>query len=131
MILNTRKNDKAKEFTERFAQMLEDIDVSKLDDLDRECFPGDVDNMKRKSVSYAKMRADWEFMSSEERRNNDEIRSGFHNGFMTSVKLLIRLANKYSDNKWEDLLEEAENMHRKDFGDIACYITYLIAADNK
>ena len=131
MILKIRNTDKAKEFTERFEEMLESIDVSKLDELDRECFPDDVDNMKRKSVAYAKMRADWEFMSSEERQNKDEIRSGFHNEFMTSVKLLIRLANKYSDNKWADLLEEAESLHRKDFGDIACYITYLIAADNK
>ena len=131
MILNTIKDDKAKVFTERFEEMLESIDPSVLDDIDHESFPADIENMKRNSVAYAKMRADWEFMSNEERIKKDELRTSFHNEFMTSVKLLIRLANKYYDNKWSDLQEEAETMHRKDFGDIACYITYLIGASNR
>ncbi len=131
MILKTIKCDKTKEFTERFAEMLENIDPSILDDFDYESFLTDIENMKRSSVSYAKMRADWEFMSREERIKKDELRTLFHNEFMTSVKLLIRLANKYSDNKWADLQATAESMHRKDFGDIACYITYLIGVSNK
>ncbi|MBE5850307.1 MAG: hypothetical protein E7298_09140 [Lachnospiraceae bacterium] len=131
MILKTIENDKAKDFTERFEKMLESIDPSILDDIDHESFPTDIDNMKRNSVAYAKMRADWEFMSNEERIKKDDLRTSFHNEFMTSVKLLIRLANKYYDNKWSDLQEEAETMHRKEFGDIACYITYLICASNK
>ena len=131
MILKTIKDDKAKCFTERFEEMLESLDTSKFDEIDRESFPDDIANMKRNSVTYAKMRADWEFMSTEERMNKDELRTSFHYEFMTSVKSLIRLANKYYDNKWSELLDEAETMHRKEFGDIACYITYLIAADNK
>ncbi len=131
MILKVIKNDTAKEFTERFEEMLESITPSVLDDIDRESFPTDIENMKRNSVAYAKMRADWEFMSNDERIKKDDLRTSFHNEFMTSVKLLIRLANKYYDNKWADLQKEAESMHRKEFGDIACYITYLIGASNK
>ena len=131
MILTTIESDKAKVFTDRFEEMLENINPSMLDDIDHESFLADIDNMKRNSVAYAKMRADWEFMSNEERIRKDDLRTSFHNEFMTSVKLLIRLANKYYDNKWSDLLEEAESMHRKDFGDIACYITYLIAVSNR
>ena len=131
MILNTIKNDKARDFTERFEEMLESIDSSVFDNIDRESFPGDIEIMKQNSVAYAKMRADWEFMSREERIKKDELRTSFHNDFMTSVKLLIRLANKYYDSKWSDLQKEAETMHRKEFGDIACYITYLIGVSNK
>ena len=64
MILKTIKNDKAKDFTERFEEMLESIDPSILDNIDYESFPTDIETMKRNSVAYAKMRADWEFMSN-------------------------------------------------------------------
>lgn len=131
MILKTIENDKAKTFTEKFETMLESIDLSKLDSEDLASYPDDIKTMKMNSVEYAKMRADWEFMSREEQVQNDSFRSILHDRFMISVKILIRLANKYSEGKWSDLLEEAEAMHRKEFGDIACYITYLISVSNK
>lgn len=131
MVLNIIKNDRAKEYTERVAEMLESEELLKLSGEDREEYQGCIDGMKEKAVAYAKMRANWEFMTREERINKDDLRTSYHNDFMVSVKMLIRLANMHSNNRWSQLLSEVEEMPRKDFGDIACYIAYLIAVSNR
>lgn len=131
MNLNTIKNDKAKEYTKRLAEMLESDELLKLSGEDGEEYQSCIAEMKEKAVTYAKMRASWEFMTREEKMNKDDLRTSYHNDFMVSVKMLIRLANTHSNNRWAQLLHEAEEMPRKDFGDIACYITYLIAVSNR
>ena len=131
MILDTIKKDKAQEFTESLESMFESEELTNLTGEDRDEYLEAVSAMKKNAVTYAQMRDNWEFMTREERINKDDLRTSYHNEFMTSVKLLIRLANMHSDNRWSQLLREAEEMPRKDFGDIACYITYLIAVSNR
>ncbi|MBO4904976.1 MAG: hypothetical protein J5367_07105 [Lachnospiraceae bacterium] len=131
MILDTIKKDKAQEFTESLESMFESEELTNLTGEDRDEYLEAVSAMKKNAVTYAQMRENWEFMTREERINKDDLRTSYHNEFMTSVKLLIRLANMYSDNRWSQLLRETEEMPRKDFGDIACYITYLIAVSNR
>ena len=131
MIINTIMEDRAKDFTERLASMLESEELIKLSGEDRDEYLEYISAMKENAVTYAKMRANWEFMTREERIDKDDLRTSYHNEFMTSVKILIRFANMYSNNRWSKLQQEAEEMPRKDFGDIACYITYLIAVSNR
>ena len=131
MILDTIKKDKAQEFTESLESMFESEELTNLTGEDRDEYLEAVSAMKKNAVTYAQMRENWEFMTREERINKDDLRTSYHNEFMTSVKLLIRLANMHSDNRWSQLLRETEEMPRKDFGDIACYITYLIAVSNR
>lgn len=131
MYLELIKDDKAKVFVKKLEEMFESEEVSKLTGEDADEYRKYVTVMKENAVNYAKMRASWEFFSREEKIKKDDMRTGLHNDFMTSLKLLIRLANLHSDNKWTDLLNEAESMQRKDLGDIACYITYLISVSNR
>ena len=99
MVLNIIENDMAKDYTERLAEMLDSEELSKLSGEDREEYQECIAGMKEKAVAYTKMRAGWEFMTMEEKKDKDELRSSYHNDFMTSVKMLIRLANMHSNNK--------------------------------
>ncbi len=131
MSLEIIKNDRAADFVARLVQMLESEEIVKLTGEDRDEYLEYVADMNRKATEYAKIRAEWEFMTREERIDRDPGRTARHNDFMTAIKLLIRLSNSYTDNRWADIQKEAESMERKDLGDIACYITYLIAVSNR
>jgi len=131
MTLSMIKDDKAKVFTQKLSEMIESSEIQQLSGEDRDEYEEAVSDMKKKAASYARFRTEWEFMSKDEKIEKDSLRTSHHNEFMTAAKLLIRLSNMHTDNKWAKLQEEAESMQRKDFGDIACYITYLIAVSNR
>ncbi len=129
--LNTIKEDKAKDFVYRLSQMIESDELTHLTGNDRDEYVDYCESMMKKAVIYTKIRADWEFYSREKKVERDDIRTSCHDGFIISLKILIRFANKLVADAWKDLEEEVENMGRKDLGDIACYITYLIAVNNR
>lgn len=128
---NTIKEDKAKGFVDRLSEMIESDELMHLTGDDRDEYIDYCEGMMKKAVIYTKIRADWEFYSPEKRAEKDDIRTSCHDGFVISLKVLIRFANKLVANVWEDLEYEVENMNRKDLGDIACYITYLISVSNR
>lgn len=129
--LNTIKEDKAKDFVDRLSDMLESDELTHLTGEYREEYIDFYESMISKAVIYAKIRADWEFYSRDMKIEKDERRTACHDDFIMSLKVLIRYANKLVADVWKDLEEEVENIHRKDLGDIACYITYLIAVSNR
>ena len=81
-----------------------------------------------KAFEYAYVRNRWELMSREERMEIDSSRTAMHNGFITSLNILARIAgNEGVDNSWrEDLGEE-----RKRIGDFACFISYITGISNR
>ncbi len=86
------------------------------------------DDCLKKAAAYTKMRNDWELMSREERMDADEGRSLMHDGFITSLNILSRIADKEGiDHSWRDELGE----ERKRIGDFACFITYITGISNR
>ncbi len=82
----------------------------------------------KKAADYTIIRNRWEMMSKEEKRDADEGRSLKHDGFITSLNILSRIAQKEGvDNSWRDELGE----ERKRIGDFACFITYITGISNR
>ncbi len=82
----------------------------------------------KKAASYTKIRNDWELMSREERIEADEGRTMRHDGFITSLNILSRIAAKEGvDNTWREELGD----ERKRIGDFACFITYITGISNR
>ncbi len=80
------------------------------------------------AAEYTKIRNDWEFMSREERLEADKGRSIAHDGFITSLNILSRIAgNEGFDNSWRIELGE----ERKRLGDFACFVTYITGISNR
>ncbi len=82
----------------------------------------------KKAAEYAYIRNRWELMSNEEKMDEDEGRTLKHNGFITSVNVLSRIAEKEGvDNSWKEELGES----RKRIGDFACFVTYITGISNR
>ena len=82
----------------------------------------------KKAADYTFIRNRWEMMSNEEKMDADEGRSLKHEGFITSLNILSRIAQKEGvDNSWRDELGE----ERKRIGDFACFITYITGISNR
>ena len=82
----------------------------------------------QKAASYTKIRNDWEVMSREDRIDADMGRTLRHDGFITSLKILSRIAEQEGiDNSWRDELGE----ERKRIGDFACFIAYITGISNR
>ena len=80
------------------------------------------------AAEYTKIRNDWEFMSREERLEADKGRSIAHDGFITSLNILSRIAeNEEQDTSWRKELGE----ERKRLGDFACFVTYITGISNR
>lgn len=85
-------------------------------------------NFLKNAAHYANIRNRWEWMSIEEKRAEDRVRTGIHGEFITSVNMLARMAEKEGiDASWlEELGEE-----RKRIGDFACFVTYITGISNR
>ena len=67
-------------------------------------------------------------MSIEEKIEEDCARTGIHDGFITSVNMLARMAEKEGiDASWREELGE----ERKRIGDFACFVTYITGISNR
>ena len=77
-----------------------------------------------KAIEYARIRTDWFFMDSDERRNADKGRTIKHDAFIDSINAISRFMVKNgSDNSWYyDLPDFRSPGGRKDWGDLACYV---------
>ena len=80
------------------------------------------------AAEYTNIRNRWETMSLEEKIEQDKSRSLCHEGFMTSLNIISRLA-KQEDidiSWWEELGQD-----RKRRGDFACFVTYITGISNR
>lgn len=99
--------------------------VSKCQSDDKMDFWNDC--LKRAS-DYTKIRNDWERMSREEKMDTDSLRTATHDGFITSLNILSRIAAQEGvDHSWREELGE----ERKRIGDFACFITYITGISNR
>ncbi len=81
-----------------------------------------------RAAEYNKIRNDWERMSVAEKQNADQERSLIHDGFIMSLNILSRIAEKEGlDNSWRGELGE----ERKRIGDYACFVAYITGISNR
>lgn len=77
---------------------------------------------------YASIRADWFFMSREEKMDKDPGRTSCHDSVITHLSMLERYFEKQGKStKWrEELGNVAEDPYnRKAIGDFACYLVFI------
>lgn len=91
------------------------IDKTTLENLKMDLF--------RKAVAYARIRSEWFFHDTEQRKEQDRVRTLAHNAFIDACNILSRnMAKIGEDNKWRELLTN----DRKAIGDFACWLHALI-----
>ena len=106
--------------TEKFREIFESIELTKLTDLKLELY--------EYAVRYARIRVDWYFADEEKRREMDGPRTIAHNAFIDSCNILSRnMAQTGEDNSWRTSLGN----DRKVIGDFACYIEYCLGIFTK
>jgi len=87
------------------------IESSKLAELSSSLF--------RSAVRYAHIRAEWHFMTAEEKLEEDEERTRAHNAFIDKCNILSRNQQTVGeDGAWRQLIGN----DRLIIGDFACYI---------
>ena len=80
------------------------------------------------AVTYAHVRAEWEFMSVEERKEKSKLRTASHNTFIDACNILSRaMAARDIDNSWRRAIGE----QREAMGDFACYLHCIIGNKNR
>ena len=77
-----------------------------------------LDNLIRKSVRYANIRAEWDLKSREEKMEEDSGRTIAHDVLISAVNMIARY-QKEEGSKWLELLGKDD---RKRIGDFGCYI---------
>lgn len=86
------------------------------------------DDLIKKAIRYAHIRAEWQFISLEEKNENEADRTAAHNAFIDSCNILSRnMAKSGEDINWRTALTN----DRKVIGDFACFIHALIGIRNR
>ena len=93
--------------------------LSGIDERNEDLIEMWTDVLKR-AARYAAVRANWNFLSREEKSNTDESRTIKHDSFIRSLDILSRYQQKL--NMYHDNWREALGTDRKDIGDYACYL---------
>ena len=87
-----------------------------------------VKDMVDKANKYTSIRCKWEFMTNEERMEEDSMRTALHNSFITSINIVSRiLVSEGIDVSWREKLGD----DRKIVGDFACFISFMIGITNR
>lgn len=108
---------------EIYDEMIYGINSSKTEDI-----MDFVKDMVDKANKYTSIRCKWEFMSNEERMEEDSMRTALHNSFITSINIVSRiLASEGIDVSWREKLGD----DRKVVGDFACFISFMIGITNR
>lgn len=84
--------------------------------------------LEEQSLRYARIRAEWYGMSTEEKTNIDGSRTACHDALIVKVNQLKRYLEKNGkDISWfSDLGDVAvDRGNRKRIGDFACYIAFV------
>ena len=80
------------------------------------------------AVRYANIRAEWSFLTLEERKEQDEERTAAHNRFIDACNILARNMRKADeDSSWAELISK----DRKEIGDFACYLHTFLGIKNR
>ncbi len=86
------------------------------------------DDFLKRAAEYTRIRNQWEFMDRKDKIEADSDRTLTHDGFITSVNVLSRIAaNEGVDNSWREELGD----ERKRIGDFACFVTYITGISNR
>ncbi|WP_394282997.1 hypothetical protein [Frisingicoccus sp.] len=86
------------------------------------------DDLVDASTKYAAIRAAWNYMSREDKINQDSIRTSYHNSVIIQFNVLARcLRAQGKKAEWRDRLgyEEDDRYFRKTIGDFGCYIVFV------
>lgn len=99
-------------------QILQEIRKSPLVDL--------KDDLISAAVRYAKIRADWQLSSSDDRANKSRARSSAHDAFIDSCNILSRqMARAGESTGWRNDLGN----DRQNIGDFACFIHCILGIE--
>lgn len=93
-------------------------------DLNDEGYAFLYNRMISNAVYYANIRAGWNALSQEQKRNTDESRTMAHDAFISSITSIARLEEEIGA-KWLQQLSD----DRKRIGDFACYIALFQGID--
>ena len=74
-------------------------------------------DMIKRAVRYANIRAEWNLLPAEERREKDSSRTSAHDAFIASVNIVARTEGEVG-KEWRERLSD----DRKRIGDFACFI---------
>lgn len=88
------------------------------------------DELVKKSIEYASIRASWTLMSHDEKMSADEGRTMKHDSLIIKFNQLAKyLQLKGQPAMWRDLLgyEKDDKMNRKKIGDMGCYLAFVHA----
>ncbi|MCD8110989.1 MAG: hypothetical protein LUE14_13020 [Clostridiales bacterium] len=86
------------------------------------------EQLLRKAVKYAGMRAGWLLMSREEKLSADASRTACHDSVITHFNMLARyLKSQGKSTLWRKRLGYTEDdpYRRKSIGDFACYLVFV------
>lgn len=93
-------------------------------DLNDEGYVFLYNRMISNAVYYANIRAGWNTLSQEQKRNTDESRTIAHDAFISSINSVARLEGEIGA-KWLQQLSD----DRKRIGDFACFIALFQGID--
>lgn len=117
---STLKIEEALQIYEHMAASIEKCQMENKIELWQDCL--------KIAAEYSKIRNDWEFMTREEKINEDEERTLKHNSFITHLNILSRISvNEGTDYSWREKLGD----DRKRIGDFACFISYITGISNR
>ena len=101
--------------SEKAQKVFAAIEKSTLDDLKNRLY--------KSALYYAHLRSEWLLANGEARREMDERRTRAHNAFIDDCNILSRnMLKAGEDNSWRDVLGD----ERREIGDFACYVHYIL-----
>ena len=87
-----------------------------------------------KAVKYTEIRASWSMLDREEKASSDARRTSAHDTVILHFDVLARyLGSKGRNTGWRDVLgyEKDDGYNRKRIGDMANYLVFVEAVNNR
>lgn len=89
------------------------------------------EDLLKASVKYANMRAMWGAMNREEKRENDALRTAYHDAVIMNLNMLARYEKSQGfPAEWREMIapgSETVVYNRKAIGDFGCYLAFVSA----
>lgn len=82
------------------------------------------DEFIEKAVEYARIRTNWHFMDTDERRAENKGRTIKHDAFIDTINAILRFmkTNGANTDWYDELPDFRSKAGRKEWGDFACFI---------